>query len=291
VRFTDRALSTLYASLGGRTERLEHPRGTLTLRHLGTRTGDGIPWLLIHGLANTSIAWLPVAAAVRRRHRIALPELTDLGGSVSPHGALDVEESVEALSHWLERSGIGSVFVVGISLGGWVAARLALAQPQRVAGLALVNAAGYRDQDWERIQGLIDIRDPAGTAGLLDAMFLRRRRLLRWVEGPMYRVFTQPSVKGVLSRLREEQALTDADLSRLTMPTLLLWGVLDGLFPVEVGHRMAAAIPGARLEVISGAAHAVTWERPRVVTGALESFARTLRAPESREPRLSPVLR
>lgn len=272
---TERALSLLYRLLAGRSESFDHAGGTLTLRHVGP-SAPGPRWLLLHGLANTSIAWLPISVALRRQRPLTLPELTSLGGSRCPDGALDVQQATTALGEWLDRGQgdrPGRVLLVGISLGGWVAARLAAQRPEQVAGLVLVNAAGYRDQDWQRIQQLIDIQAADQTPALTEALFLRRRALLRLLRPALYRVFTQPSVKGVLSRLREEHALSDEFLASIRVPTLLLWGAQDGLFPLAVGHRMAAAIPGASLQVLSGAAHAVTWERPRAVTRAIQEFA------------------
>lgn len=271
MALTDRALTALYRLLGGRSEAFEHAGGSLTLRHVGPTAQPR--WLLLHGLANTSIAWLPVSLALRSRRDITLPELTALGGSRCADGALDVDQATSALGEWLDRSPTEKVLLVGISLGGWVAARLAAERPNQVAGLVLVNAAGYRNQDWQRVQALIDLQGREQTPALVEALFLRRRALLQMVGPALYRVFTQTSVKGILSRLREEHALTDEFLATIRVPTLLLWGSNDGLFPVAVGHRMAAAIPDARLHVISGAAHALTWERPRAVIRALEEFA------------------
>jgi 3-oxoadipate enol-lactonase len=260
--------------MGGSAEEVQLDGARLLVRRVGS--GPGPLWVLVHGLANTSIAWLPLTLTLRRRRRLALPELTELGGSEVPGGAFGIDEGVAALESWLERrraEGDDSpVFLIGVSLGGWIACRLALRRPDLVQTLALVNAAGYREQDWDAIAALIRPQNRAEIRRLADAMFLRRRQAIGWLEPALLRVFTRPPVRGVLEGIREEQALEDHDLARLAVPTLLVWGDRDGLFRVDVGKRMAERIPGANFVTLSGAAHAVTWERPGALAAQLEEF-------------------
>jgi pimeloyl-ACP methyl ester carboxylesterase len=64
----------------------------------------------------------------------------------------------------------------------------------------------------------------------------------------------------------------DGRLHRISTPTLVLWGAADGFIPVAHGQRYAERIPGARLEMIEGAGHLPTLERPDAVAAALRSF-------------------
>lgn len=270
-----RALAGLYRLLGGRSEEVPLEGGRLLLRRVGS--GEGALWVLVHGLANTSIAWLPLTLTLRRRRQLALPELTELGGSDATGGALGIDEGAAALEAWLDRRRANGdrspVFLVGVSLGGWIACRLALRRPDLVQALALVNAAGYRDQDWDAIAALIRPRHRGDIARLASAMFLRHRSAIRWLEPALLRVFTRPAVRRVLEGIREEQTLGEQDLSGLGVPTLLIWGDRDGLFQIDAGKRMAERIPGSTFVTLSSASHSVTWERPAALAAHLEEFA------------------
>ena len=92
----------------------------------------------------------PGDARLRRSCRMVVPELSALGGTKCPGDGLGVAASGEILQELMEREfGSRPVTLLGLSLGGWMAVRLALAHPERVSRLVLVDAGGYRDQDWE----------------------------------------------------------------------------------------------------------------------------------------------
>src|SRR5436305_1061883 len=161
--------------VGARRRRLRIGRTSLVYYEVGP--ADGEPWLLLHGLGSVAAAWGPVMRRLRRDCRLIVPELSELGGSEIDGGAaggLGPMEGVEVIVRLLaERFGGRPVTVCGLSLGGWLATRLALAHPELVARLALVDAGGYRDQDWGGIERLVRVKDLAGVASLYGALFAR----------------------------------------------------------------------------------------------------------------------
>uniref|UniRef100_A0A832MJ68 Alpha/beta hydrolase n=1 Tax=Eiseniibacteriota bacterium TaxID=2212470 RepID=A0A832MJ68_UNCEI len=102
--------------------------------------GRGPTVVLVHGLGSGTAHWLPVARRLAARHRVALVELPGHGLAPMPR-PLTLDRAAAALDRALEQIGGEPVVLVGHSLGGLVAARAALARPQRVAGLVLVEAA------------------------------------------------------------------------------------------------------------------------------------------------------
>jgi pimeloyl-ACP methyl ester carboxylesterase len=200
-----------------------------------------------------------------------------LGGTGCPHAALDVREAVAAISELLRaEQDRGPIVLGGVSLGGWVALRTALAHPELVAGVALVNPAGYRDQDWDQVRNLIDVRSLAQVAAMQRALFVRQAWWL-WAARPFfYQVFTQQSVRDLISRIQESDAYSAEELAAFRVPTGLFWGDRDGLFPLAIGHAMARAIPGSKLYVFAESAHATVMERPDALTEAFEDFDRSL---------------
>ena len=111
---------------------------------------DGEPWVLLHGLGSVAATWSPVMRGLRRSCRMLVPELSALGGTRCPGDGLGIQPAVEILQKLLDRElGSRPVTLLGLSLGGWMAVRLALRHPERVSRLVLVDAGGYRDQDWD----------------------------------------------------------------------------------------------------------------------------------------------
>jgi len=265
--------------LGARRRRLR--KGSVSLAYYAIGRRDGEPWLLLHGLGSIAAGWGPVMRALRGSCRMLVPELSALGGTECPGGGLGMREGVEILTELMQREfGDRPVTVAGLSLGGWMAARLALAHPEQISRLVLIDAGGYRDQDWERIQSLVTIDDLAGVERLYGALFVRVPWLMRVTRTAFLKAYTSPGVRYVLSGLTEADTFRDADLARLRMPTALIWGEGDGLFALETARAMAAALPRARLDVLPGCGHALHLECPGALVQALQRFRRATTAEE-----------
>jgi pimeloyl-ACP methyl ester carboxylesterase len=257
---------------GGRPVRCDAGCAELLCWRFGP--ADGEPWLLLHGLASSALAWRPVVPRLAAGGcRLVVPELSALGDSVCPDGGLAVSDGVEAAATLIERElGGGPVTVAGQSLGGWMAVRLALARPDLVSRLVLVDAGGYRDQDWDRIEELVTVTEPAHVEPLYDALFQRVPTALNIGRGVFYRAYSSPVVRAILSKLRIEDTYDDRDLARLHQPAALIWGEHDGLFTFATAERMAAALPRARLYKVAGCGHALQWECPEALADAVAEF-------------------
>ncbi|HVT57571.1 MAG TPA: alpha/beta hydrolase [Thermoanaerobaculia bacterium] len=240
------------------------------------RMGKGRePWLLLHGLGSVAASWGWVLRALSRDCRLVVPELSSLGGTRAPEGGLTVAQGARMAARLIEQEvGGGPATVAGLSLGGWMAVRLALARPELVERLVLVDAAGYRDQDWERISELIAIDDLAGVERIYAAMFHRVPWMMRFSRGSFLRAYTSPGVRNILRNTAEQDTYSDHDLARLPMPVALIWGERDGVFGLQTARRMAAALPESRLEVLPDCSHAVHLECPRRLAKAIERFRR-----------------
>jgi pimeloyl-ACP methyl ester carboxylesterase len=256
---------------GGRPVRRQAGGAELLCWRFGPAAGE--PWLLLHGLASSALAWRPVVPRLAGAGcRLLAPELSALGGSACPDDGLAVADGVVAAAALIERElGGGPVTVAGQSLGGWLAVRLALARPDLVSRLVLVDAGGYRDQDWERIRELVTVTEPDDVEPLYGALFRRVPPALSIGRGVFYRTYSSPVVHAILSKLRVEDTYDDDDLARLTQPAALIWGEHDGLFTFGTAERMAAALPRARLYKLPGG-HAVQWECPRALADAVAEF-------------------
>ncbi len=263
--------ATVMRALGARRTTETAPGLRLVVNELGPP--DGEPWVLLHGMGSTSISWALVARRLRSNCRLLVPELSMLGGTDWSRDGLNIRDGVEAVARMMRsRLGERPATVAGISLGGWIATRLALARPELVSRLLLVNCAGYRDQDWERIERLVRIDDLEGVAQLQKALFHRTPFPLNLARRGLLAAYRSPSVRQVIDSIRVEDSFDADDLRRLELPVGLIWADGDGMFEPQVARAMRDALPEGRLEIVPECGHGIQWERPRALVEATLRF-------------------
>jgi pimeloyl-ACP methyl ester carboxylesterase len=214
--------------------------------------------LLVHGLGGSPRWWSRTAQALSDAHRVILPELPGFGFGLgaTPFRLADAPEVLRGL---MDRLGIASAPLVGHSLG-------ALA----CAGVA-ARAAG-------RVERLVMIAPPVRTAGanLVGNALPVARTLLGLPLAAALTVATDIASRSPLALLRAAGELMvrehAAELARILVPTLLLWGSRDVLVPAAGAAEVAAIMPRARLRLIPGAGHVPMLDRPDDVTKELEAF-------------------
>lgn len=274
-------------------ETLADPGGFFTTLDDGTlyavhAPGDGPAVLLLHGFGGSTVSWREtIPALAEAGYDVYALDMRGFGLSDKGFEA-DYNHAAQAqrVRAWMDAVGLERATLVGHSMGGDVAARIALSAPDRVSSLVLVSAsvAGQRHQ--YRVPGV-----------LLDVPFLRRWAqigLRRAV--PLYlddilresveddsaitpeliadyrRVLRTPEWElALLSMLRAEDE-HEAPVSELQAPTLLLWGSSDETVPPEQGERLERLIPGAELVVLEGAGHLLMHEQPEAFQAALLDF-------------------
>ena len=237
----------------------------------GKRGGE--PWLLLHGMGATSATFLPLLGALRRDCEIVLPELSANGGTRGPRAAIGVADGIDVVAELARREfSDRPPTVCGVSLGAWIAARLGIAQPDRVARLVLVSPGGYRNQDWRRIESIVRVETLADIKRMWQALFVSPPWYVKPARYLLYLLYTTPTVRDVLATVREQDAFDDGELARLTMPVALVFGEKDTLFRPEVGEAMRRALPDATLTIVPGAGHGLQWEKPRDFFAAVEAF-------------------
>ena len=251
------------------------PRRWGRLRRRGA--GAAEPWLLLHGLGSVAASWGRALYVLRRDCRLIVPELSALGGTRAPGGYLGLELGARLLARLIdEELGGGPVTLAGLSMGAWMAMRLAQTRPELIARLVLIDAAGYRHQDWDRIGKLVKVQDLDGVGRLYGAMFRKTPWVMRRSRRTFLQAYTSPPVRNLLASLGEPDTYRDRDLARLTMPAALIWGDHDGLFDLDTARAMTAALPSSRLYVLRDCGHAVHLECPRDLAGALQRLRREL---------------
>jgi pimeloyl-ACP methyl ester carboxylesterase len=257
----------------------------------------GLPLLLIMGLATQRIAW-PMAwidTLVARGFYVISFDNRDIGlstrldylgapkiarvmarrligiGAAPPYTLLDMADDTCSL---LDQLGVQSAHVLGVSMGGMIAQRLALANPERVLSLTLMMTssgypllplpnrsvlkifAGKPPADMPAREAAVDyllrLFGEIGSPGYPVPLALRRERALEQVNR---------SIAGLGAMRQLAAILADGArwrlLSKLKLPVQILHGAADKMVPIAHGRDLARRIPGARFEIVPGLGHDV----------------------------------
>jgi pimeloyl-ACP methyl ester carboxylesterase len=225
-------------------------------------------FLLLHGGAGpASVAAFGDLLAERARARVLVPTHPGFDGTPRPEGLASVGDLARLYAAVLERLDVRDVTVVGNSIGGWVAAELALLGSPRVSGAVLVDAVGadVPGEPVADIRGLtpgelvaLSFHDPArfapdpGAGGPAPERVAANLSALFTYGGP---AMTDPTL---LDRLRG-----------LDLPVHVVWGASDGIVTPANGRAIAGAVPGARFTLLPDAGHLPQIEAPGALLAAL----------------------
>ncbi|MYA19420.1 MAG: alpha/beta hydrolase [Chloroflexi bacterium] len=224
--------------------------------------GSGDPVLVLHhSIGNPG--WLPVYERLAASRQVLVPDLPGYGQSERPEWAREPRDIAILLLQMLGKLGVGSVPVVGLGFGGWIAAEMATMDQQRVSSLVLVGAPGIQPDEGEILdQMLIDYHEYV-QAGFSSAESYQAE----FGEDPA------PEIRELWDFSREMTArLTWKPymfnrrlpplLEEVQTPTLLVWGADDAIVPMAVAQAYAAALPNASIEVVADCGHFVDIEQP-----------------------------
>jgi 4,5:9,10-diseco-3-hydroxy-5,9,17-trioxoandrosta-1(10),2-diene-4-oate hydrolase len=233
-----------------------------------------------------------VLPALARSHSVYAPDLPGFGDSAKPLVDYSPAFFTRFISGYLDALGIERAAVAGNSLGGLVALRLALSEPERVSALGLIDSAGLGRAITYALRapilpgyGELTItwsRTPPGASQRawlrIPLLFARSGSVpSEWIK-EQYRLAQQPGfLEAVLAALRaqvdlrgQREVLVDR-LPGLEMPTLVIWGASDRVFPVSQA-REAARLTEGSLALIPACGHLPHVERPDRFVSALGRF-------------------
>ena len=244
------------------------------------------PLLMIRGLGRTSRHWGAILRELVARFRLILMDNRGVGRSSVPLLPFSTRDMADDAARVLDAAGQTSAHVLGISLGGMVAQELVLRHPTRVRRLVLgCTRGGGRlsgPLEWGAIRNLVGpmryaperaIRETARV--ILSPDFLREHPEVveEWVQIARE---LPPSRRGVLFQLIAASRHDASDrLASVRHDTLVITGDADRLIDAESSRRIAATIPGARLELLPGAGHDFPTERPRETAELVGAFCLT----------------
>ena len=257
------------------------PGQTIELDRIGavpvsyTDRGTGRAFLLLHGGAGPqSVTGFADTLAAAAPGRVIVPVHPGFDGTPRPAAVGDVADLAALYLRLLDELGLDGVTVIGNSMGGWIAAEMAVRGSARITGLALVDAVGievpghpvadffsltldqvaelsYHDPDRFRI-------DPATLSAERRAVMAGNRAALAAYAGA---AMSDASLEGRLARVH--------------VPALVLWGDSDRIADADYGRAFAAAIPGGQFRLLPATGHVPQLESPAELLAAILDFTST----------------
>ena len=270
---------------------------------LGTDTGDEDPVVLIHGLGGQWQNWLENIPRLALDRRVVAMDLPGFGCTPEPAGGerITIPRYAEYVNALCDQLGLGEVELVGNSMGGYIAAEVAIQFPVRVKRLVLVSAAGISSAEtleapiltFGRVATAIATNTASRfrqlaarpvTRHMSLALVARHPRLLK--PDLAYEGFMKGAGKpGFDDALR---ASLDYDfrerLPEVKVPTLIVWGEKDSIIPVRDADEFERLIDDSRKLVMKDTGHIPMAERPETFNDILVDFLAETGPAQEKEP-------
>ena len=247
-------------------------------------TGNGTPVVFIHGFGASMYGWRyqlpPIVAA---GYRVVAFDNRGFGFSDKPaHGYTNAAYAHLVVS-LLDSLGISSAVLIGHSMGGAIAAEVALRYPDRVRGLVLIDAAGYgvrwpgvlKLARWPQVGAVVTrFRARWITARILRSTFADPSKVTEADVDQYYAPVPDPAygraLRGVLREFRFDSL--GGRVGRVQAPTLVLWGDADRWIPLRDGTRFTQELPRSEFVVLTRTGHDAADESPDEVNRYLLAY-------------------
>ena len=265
--------------------------------HFIVRGDKGSPIVLVHGFGASTYTWKGNIDALAKHHRVYAFDMKGFGLSAKPRdGQYHMMEYTRHLLGFLDAMKLDKVILVGHSLGGAVAARFTLLNPDRVAALVLVAPAPLPmagvTAPRENGGGIADLKAPPTATSRMLVTLLRASLTKERVEAGLKGVYHDPAM--VTPELVEvtyrpitidgaAEALASMSktpppgpklptLDNLKLPALVLSGAFDKVLPASLAETYAHSIPGAKSFVFKNSGHGPQEEEPAVFNEKILEF-------------------
>ncbi len=286
-------MESFYKKLGKKLGAKNHKyKGKVDIAWASIDTGKKETLILLHGFSDRKENFYFTSKKLKDHFNIIIPDLPGFGKSMAdPTLEYRLENYCDWLTDFIENNDIGQFHLAGSSLGGAVAALLAINNPDKVLSLSLVGTAGFylpgkKSIYDETLNGhnIFQITSIEDYEILRDRVFKKKAVLPGFVKaymakdaidnhdwyGKIFNDLIDINLVKTNERSMEEVSL-NASCRDIKMPTLLMWGRHDTLFPFETAEFLKNEIPNAKAIIFDDFGHVPHVEGP-------ESFARELSA-------------
>lgn len=255
------------------TERIER---TIDVRGIATHLFEAgeptaPPLLYLHGALNGNL-WLDYHKALARNFHVFAPDTPGFGLTERPDWMRDISDYVLYFHDLLNALGLDKPFIVGHSIGGWMAAEVAVWYPERVSKLVLANAFGLR------VKGTpipdVFAMSPEEIAGISFENMMAALPLMP-TEITVEFMFSQYKQLTTLASLLWNPSYDpklERRLERVNCPTLIVWGEKDRLTAPIYGDTYHKLIASSTLVKLAGTGHMPMFEQTEKWSATISQF-------------------
>jgi pimeloyl-ACP methyl ester carboxylesterase len=238
--------------------------------------GSGPPVLLLHGGGGpASVA--AFANELSRQYHVIVPTHPGFASTARLPSQASIKDLARIYVALVEQSDLQDAIVIGCSIGGWIAAEMAVCKPAGVRGFVLVDAVGITVPG----QAVLDVFAvqpgdlPSFSYHAPDKFRIDPAAMTEEQMAAMRSNFAALAIYGG-SRNMQDPDLRER-LALVQTPALIVWGESDRVVPPPYGKAYAAAFPRGRFEVISACGHLPQIEQPQRLLQLVEGFEHSLR--------------
>lgn len=258
-----------------RNSRIKLSQGLVFWREVG----QGTALVFLHGSWQESSQWMAVIEQLSLDYHCLAPDLLGFGESENPNIHYSIDLEVDCLAEWVKALKLPKVYLVGHSLGGWVAASFALKYSKQVAGLVLLGSEGVQIRQkgdrWSSSRLLLAPWIEWGLRSLLPlSKFLKFRAIERLLHQRRQLLESLPACKLLFYRRRSEvkAEYLDERLRWLKTPVLVLQGQRDNSISASLNQAYTQLTPKAKLEQIPQAGENILATHPDQVAERIREF-------------------
>jgi len=241
--------------------------------------GSGPVVILLHGLGGDLTNWASTVGPLSEKYHVIAPDQIGFGHSDKPLINYRVGTLVDFLDGFYKELKIEKASLVGNSLGGWTAAAFALAHPEKVDRLILVDSAGFaleKDFDTRTLNGL-NPSTREGMAQVLSVIMYNKQMFSNpaVIDGAFARKMAAGdgyTIQRFVDSIAHAEDVLDGKLSSIKQPTLIVWGKQDGLTLLALGERFNKEIAGSEIFIIDKCGHVPQMEKAAEFNAALLRF-------------------
>jgi len=241
------------------------------------RGGAGRPLLYLH--SGGGAGWLPFMADLATRHDVLVPEHPGFGASDTPDWLDNIADLARFYLDLMDQLDLQNVDLVGDSLGGWIAAELAARNTRRLSSLTLIGSAGIHVPGVPQVDTFLVndeqlIRSLFDSPKLIDAMLAEAKR--PELEDTILK--NRTTTAKLVWQPRGYDPHLAKWLHRIDVPTHLIWGANDRIYPKDYALAFQRLIPGSTVTIIPDSGHVPQVEQRQAFVTALEGFLQGKRA-------------
>jgi pimeloyl-ACP methyl ester carboxylesterase len=250
------------------------------------RLGSGPPLILLHGYPDNLQVWSELAPRLARRFEVIAFDWPGMGYSEAWSGGATPFDFARRLRTLMDDWGIARAVIAGHDMGGQPALAFAAEHPRRISGLVVMNSLVIWDEKtsweiallrkfgWNRV--LLERLPHAVFFRAVQTFLPRGYKISVELRGDLWASFQLPEVRRFVVRMCAGYQGTLPRLKQLystiATPALFLWAARDKHFPVAHARKLAAMVPGAEVEEISGAGHWMALNHAEEVSSRILRF-------------------